>query len=201
VLLVGCQDQSQPAQPQHSTDIVAYLKSQGFTPVNAPTGSAARKSTTPTVVLKTVEDAQKFVAELNRSMSTDTATVMTKNPANGRVAFRACDDAGTYYINRATYGLLSDVNLKYIRGQNGLITNVFTSVSGIPLYSLATIGEPNIYGKRGFCVDYTASFGVVIDGFTIPGLGWQRALFVRVLLDGEGGCDGVVTVGWGNCSN
>jgi hypothetical protein len=133
-------------------------------------------------------------------MGTDSASVMTKNLSNGRAAFRACEDQGIYYINRVMTGLHSEVNLKFIRGADGAITDVYTSVNGAALYSLNMIGTPNIYSMRSFCIDYTATFGIQIDGVAIPMLGWQSAMYLRVDIDGEGGCSGHTTVGYGHCS-
>jgi hypothetical protein len=188
--------------------IIELLVRNGFISVPSPKGARESGTSFPYNIenknFNSYEEAEAFVNELNSYVDSNMGNTVKRGVSGGRksanparLAFIACDDPGTYYVNRATYGLFSDVNIRYERDSFGNLTNISTNVTGVPLYVWAQQGV-TIFNKHEFCIDVNVVFGVSFQNVSLP-TAWSKTAKLRVWLDTDGTCNGLSQFGWGHC--
>ena len=175
-------------------DVIRYLKSNGFVEDIDKKMTSKIKRNGKNITMSEAMEVVKFLKNLENSDKKQSLSQQT-TIKNGRVMFIACEDAGTYYINRALDAAISGVDIRFERALNGTIQNVTSYTTGLALaWSWDQLGV-NIFGngKTEFCIDGRVTYGIDIDGMP---LGYQQGVSLRIRLDG---CSASVQTRYGHC--
>lgn len=212
IFTVSCKDNVEQVNPvNENARIIKLLKDRGF--IQLPTRNAriasgpASLSNVEDLSFDTYEEAEAYVNALDALdgsiKSVDVynyaARGNTSNPSEATSSLQSgpCGEDGyTYYIDAATSGLFSDVNIVFQRS-GGTISSVSTNVSGSPLYTWAQQAY-SVFTPYTFCIDSNVTFGIQVG--SLP-TNWSKRCILRTYLDTGGACNAQVLFKWGKCSD
>lgn len=195
--LVSCEDVTQDTPNAQNNEVIRYLKANGFSELKT---KGARSASNPTnKSIATMEEAKELVKLLRQleGKSVDLSTDFDKKKgSNGRIAFVACEDAGTYYIHNVIHGLpgFGGIDVRFERDQFGHLTNISSYGLGFAP-SWTQVGVSVFDPNSRFCIDATMLFGIDVEGFP---LGYTAGVSVAVRLYGNA-CTATVTTSYGHC--
>ncbi|NBB21032.1 hypothetical protein GVN20_16820 [Runella sp. CRIBMP] len=199
-LFTSCENKQESINLDEKEQILKLLKSHGFT--EQPFSGAGRISTmgefSERKKIRTLEDAKNFIKIFESfnegTIKIDLNQIQNKNL---RSSFVACDDQGTYYVNRAVEGLMSTIDITFQRDELGKIFNVTSMVHGIPFYGYSQ-DNFTIFGdkRQDFCIDGTMVWGLDIAGLPLAA---RPQVYLRVHLYGPESCQAQVSWGYGHC--
>lgn len=207
VFAVSCKDQVQEVMPiDERARIVKLLKDRGFVQMptqnlRVPVPDAAGLTNIEDLSFDTYSEAESYVNALDAlngtTKSVDIYDYMSRSSSKSQSSAITgpCGQDGTYYIDAATSGLFSDVNIIFQR-TGGAISSVTTNVSGTALYTW-TQQAYTVFSPYNFCIDANVQFGIQIG--SLP-TNWAKRCVLRTYLDTDA-CKSQIVFKWGKCND
>ena len=187
LFIVSCQSE-EPIKSEKE-QAVDYLIKNGFSIQSGSTLNSNNRQ------VATLSEAKMIVLELQKlNKRSAEVPIQSVSKKNAKVQLIACEDAGTFYINRAIDGVISGVDVQYTRSWEGEIVNIYSYSTGfIAGWSWQQIGTNVINPDAEFCVDGIMTYGIDFGGIL---LGYQAAVALRVKFRG---CVAEATSTFGHC--